>query len=318
MTSMLMLLPGLAAQFVLGFVLIGLFVQSGDGVPFWKPVLTSLIMVVIGTLMGIFLTPYLYQGTIVMQWFMFVLLGKVLCSMPLDKSMMAQFCFFSWMLGLGMVEERFSASDPAEETEAVPEWMVTTRKALLPDSMLLARDAALSAMYDLPEEERPEQEPVVAVQQPNPPSSRPTARPALSQNAGSDRMTGAEFEALFYDTARPASELVPVMGTAEDPTLRLPEHELLLGEVEELTPPTTIDPDTSEEIVQVKNRSTDPDFLPPAFMIGAVSSGKRGKFAMVDGRLLREGAILRTGTSQPRGWKLHLITETDLFWQPLK
>jgi hypothetical protein len=77
----------------------------------------------------------------------------------------------------------------------------------------------------------------------------------------------------------------------------------------------------SEQITrmaEVKNRSTDPRFLPPEFIISAVSIGERGSFAMVDGRLLREGAVLRTGERNPRGWRLFRVTEEQLYWQPLE
>jgi hypothetical protein len=68
----------------------------------------------------------------------------------------------------------------------------------------------------------------------------------------------------------------------------------------------------------VRNRSTDPAFPPPDFHIGAVSIGSGGRFAWVDGELLREGTILRVPGEGVRGWRLYRVDDHELFWQPLK
>nr|MDA3873491.1 hypothetical protein [Kiritimatiellia bacterium] len=72
------------------------------------------------------------------------------------------------------------------------------------------------------------------------------------------------------------------------------------------------------DAVEVRNRSTDRRYPHPQFEIGAVSMGENGRFAIVDGEMLKEGSIVRTNEENPRGWKLHRIGRTELFWQPLK
>ena len=312
MSEILTILPSLAAQFVLGFILIGLFVQSGDKVAFWKPILTSFIMVVAGIIIELYLSKYLYQGTLAMQWMLFVILGHKLCSMPLDKSMMAQFCFFSFMLGIGLFQKPVEPAADAEEVTFVEK----LQPVLLPVRMASARSSALGAMYDVSEDELKPIEIAFTPKQDTPeePEDSSTTSPDTPPVGEPLVMTGSEFEDLFYDTSAPPMELVPLAVSTSNSIFVDPADEQFGNQFEELTPPTTLAPDDSEEIVQEQNRSTDSEFTPPGYIIGAVSFGKKGSFAMVDGRLLREGAILRTGTSEPRGWKLYKITETDLFW----
>jgi hypothetical protein len=90
------------------------------------------------------------------------------------------------------------------------------------------------------------------------------------------------------------------------------------GEPEVLDGDASIGADQLGDIVRVKHRSTDPRYAPPEYIISAISIGDRGSFVIMEGRLLREGAVLRTGGQQPRGWKLFRVSEAELFWQPLE
>jgi hypothetical protein len=79
----------------------------------------------------------------------------------------------------------------------------------------------------------------------------------------------------------------------------------------------TLRDEDAEELVQSQNRSTDPRFPAPAYNIEAVGIGAKGKYAIVDGRFVTEGAIVRTSGGEVRGWKLIRIEKKQLFWQPL-
>jgi len=315
------LLPALATQFLAGWAMLALFQQSADEVHPLRAPATALFCLLAGLGIEVFLSPFLFQGTLVVQWALFVMLGHRVCRVPLGKSMLAQFCFFSLMLGKGLLEERVGGSDlgmeerrllegePSGETDEVPDGRDHLEASLLHHRLLAVRHDVHGLLYDLPGPAAP-----VPTPKPPPPVDPPSEPPGMS---------GAAFEALIYgDAPEPPDPVVESTAFAPDDPASTPPPEIIPVEFPEAPAltgdSTSIHSDQMSEIVEVKNRSTDATYAPPTFEIGAISIGANGRFAMIDGRLLREGAVLRTGAQDPRGWKLYQVTKTELFWQPLK
>jgi hypothetical protein len=334
MSSFQTLLPAVAIQVLVAWGVVSLFVQTSDKVHPLKPFGAALAMTLLNLGVEAGLRPFLFQGTIVMQWALFVLLSHWLCKMPLGKSMLAQFCFFCLMLGAGMVEQNAEGDELEQEEQRLlkatsdqenqtPQpnsaWPEKIEAGILSHRLLEIRQDALAAVYGEPETSSPPDETHEIIVD--------TPAHTATQTGQSVGMTGAEFEKLVFSdfgtsTSAERLQVEPEDSKPEAPTTaeRLPDLNPLEteGPAEVLKGDTGMTSEQSEELTEVKNRSTDRNYAPPAFDIGAVSIGSKGRFAMVDGRLLREGAVLRTGGLDPRGWKLHQVTQTELFWQPLK
>lgn len=71
-------------------------------------------------------------------------------------------------------------------------------------------------------------------------------------------------------------------------------------------------------IVNIRNRSTDPGYDPPSYDVSALSMGVAGRFAIINGEIIKEGTIIRTQLENPRGWRLFKIAKNQVYWQPLK
>lgn len=322
------LLPDLAAQFLLGWAVVWIFSPAGGQVPAWRTLGVACAMSLISLGTEIWLSPYVLQGTLVVQWIVFVLLGFSLGHLSLGKSMLAQLCFFSLVLGAGLMREPAADAASAEEERLlrqdrrdpkateVPEWADSLEQALLVNRLPEIRKDAQQAVYGEKKSPAPDAPPAT-----EPPSTATVEPPDPTEEAEIDPpgMSGSEFEALVYSippeyfpTVEPEEESDPADPPLEVIPVQFPEEGGVIGEF------TSMNANQTQEITEVRNRSTDPAYAAPLYDIGAVSIGENGRFAMVDGRLLRQGAILRTGSMDPRGWKLHRVTTTELFWQPLK
>jgi len=340
MEILVQLWPDLLAQFLMGWILLYTFtpsLSSQSGNSFGKtvciPALFSLGMLILSLLIEFYLSPFLFQGSIVLQWVLFVLLGTRLCGLRLGKSMLAQFCFFSLMLGAGMLSER---TEP-DEKEPQPQGIDLTPHVLT-HRLPAIRNDVLTAVYGTPEDVEPEQAtpedvsltkvhpeegfgepPPSPTEPPVPPEPDPSDIPPPAGNPeevatpASPTPPAATAE---LPAEQPAAAPVPPTPTAPEPLEVFPtEITETPGVVEG---DTSIRADQMSEITEVKNRSSDKRYAPPTYDVTAVSLGSNGRFAMVNGNLLREGAVLRTGGSDPRGWKLLKVTPTEVLWQPLQ
>jgi hypothetical protein len=339
--NLLHLAPGLALQFLLAGVLLWLFIPKTDKIPYLRILLIALVFSLLNLLIEWSLREYLLEGTLVLQWTLFVLLATRFLSIPLPRAALTLFCFFSLMLGAGLLEARLSPAELSEEerlliegfeavkipspsgAETVSPGVLQMRMGILDQRILSAREVALRRLYASTEPEsgpdpQPDtiEVPIVVTEE------EPEIIPPAVQTPST--VTGAEFEALFVRTSSPVE---PVEGPASAD----PETEVTIGNYDIETDLSDPEPVRSRrnqhegfnaeqlaDAVKVRNRSTDRRYAPPRFEIGAVGIGTRGRFAIVDGEMVKEGGIIRTHEDLPRGWKLHRIESSQLFWQPLR
>lgn len=332
------LLPGLVLQIALAAALLWLFTRPSDDVPVTHILLTSLGFSFLNMGIEWALRDYLLEAIVVVQWTFFVLLANHFLSIPLPRAALTLFCFFSLMLGSGLLDARLSQSELSEEerllvegfqavevpeaheSEPLSPWAIQIRNGILDKRLVAARSAALRSLYAKPEPE--------VAEQPNPmPDPTPETASVSPVLSPSSTMTGNQFEALFTRVS-PAD-----FPTEQEIVSETPESsgspDRMVTEKPEPRPTDEVRPDRRNhpggfnaeqlsEVVEVRNRSTDRRFANPQFDVGAVSMGEHGRFAIVDGEMLKEGSIVRTNQESPRGWKLHRIEPTELFWQPLK
>ncbi|MEX2606831.1 MAG: hypothetical protein WD708_05755 [Kiritimatiellia bacterium] len=341
--NLLHLLPGLALQFLLAAALLWLFTRPSDDVPVTHILLSSLGICFLNLLIEWALRDYLLEATVVVQWTFFVLLANHFLSIPLPRAALTLFCFFALMLGAGLLDTRLSPQDlseeerlllegfqaveipnPADSKELSP-WAIRLRQGILDKRLMGARAVTLRSLYPPSDEEAKtdRKTEVATIPDPTPEPAHETGSDPV-EITQSPSMTGKEFEALFAH-----SPSVQSSGKNGDPLETTEIPDLIAGEAEPPEPDDTIRPDRRHhpggfnaeqlaEVVEVRNRSTDRRFAHPQFQVGAVSIGEHGRFAIVDGEMLKEGSIVRTNRETPRGWKLHRIEPGELFWQPLK
>lgn len=341
--NLLHLLPGLLLQVALATALLWLFIRPSDEVPVLHILLTALGFTFLNMAIEWTLRDYLLETTVVVQWTLFVLLANHFLSIPLPRAALTLFCFFALMLGVGLLDARRSPSALSEEEQLLIEgfqavklsesaesedlspWSIQLRNGILDKRLLAARAVARRSLYTVSEKERvvkpdptpdPMPEPI-----PEPIPETAPEPPVISQTPA---ITGKEFEALFdrHAPSDPPTTIQELPGITDLPSQGSVELEASVD-----------DPDTRpdrrhhpggfnaaqlSEAVDVRNRSTDRRYANPQFEVGAVSIGEHGRFAIVDGEMLKEGSVVRTNREDPRGWKLHRVEPTELLWQPLK
>jgi len=339
--------PDVLLQILLAWMCLIIFAPSSsleNSPSFLKTVgcatFTSLCMLGMSLVIEHYLSPIIFQTSLVFQWVFFTLLGHKFCAIPLGKSMLAQFCFFSLMLGSGLLLEDLRPQEPREPAPTTSSsGMIETGARQLETALLTRRltgirreirTVAYGGETDQTDSGTTWDEPPSPTVEP-PPAPQPTATPEAdiaevlsTENPPPQDIIPPEPEAPAVsdptlpvpESTEPVPEPTPPPRVAKEPdpiksTPRFTEPQVLQGEA-------TLGSSQINEMADVKNRSTDKRFTPPDFVVTAVSIGDRGGYVMVDGRLLGQGAVLTTGNTSPRGWKLLRVTEKELFWQPLK
>lgn len=337
--------PDFLLQFLLGVLVLFVFAPSSalehapsKGKLLFLCSITSVVMLLLSLSIEHYVSPLILQSSLVIQWVFFTLLGHRICGIPLGKSMLSQFCYFSMILGVGLLSEHVLPVPSTPSDPPAPEsWMKRVEWALLTNRLPHIRGDVLTALYGKPVSSQPPP----STKPPQPPPPTPTPAPRVVELSENEPPNPTEDPTLPpQEEVREIPPPVPPTPTPE-PTPVPPDNppepseqssqplRIYQGWPEPLPEATNDLPDviTGEERtgldqisdpVNMQNQSTDSRYAPPDYSISAVSMGERGRFVMVDGRLLREGAVLTTGGSEPRGWKLFKVTETVLFWQPLE
>jgi hypothetical protein len=325
-------------QVISGFLCLRIFLPPDVPRRGWPLLLCSVLMIALSLGVETVLDPWIFEGTLIFQWVLFVLLCHRICRLPLLHSMAALVCYFSFMLGLGMLcdpvadpadppdaaaESTEDAFDPEQLLEAglldedsgtrssvgspdpssreVPAWILKLHDRMLHRKLGRAQQRVWSLLYN-----RPDTKPAPS---PTPtPEPLPTATPTPQPGTP---MSDEEFLDLFRPTPTPRpvpTAVAPLPGASPTPQ---GGHVVKPGDV------ATVNSEQLTEIVKLKNRSTDPRFTPPEYEITAIGVGVKGRYAIIRGQMMREGNILRTGTEPVRGWRLIRIQEDELYWQPL-
>ncbi len=329
--SFIYLAPVFLTQILLGVLLLWLFVKERDQVGLGTILLTSLLYTVLNIVIEWFLNDYLLATTLVVQWTFFVLLAQRILSIPLPRASVTLFCYFSLLMGIRMVEVHFTPPELTDDEKLLVEgfeetdseenqeirdtdWVQRLEAGTLAHKTYASRDWLLDFIYPPEKIETPEEDPL-----PVPPDNKVSTPPTASlplENTPlqvSGGMTGAEFEQLFY----PADPVAPPSPAVEPPAESPPETAFAEPRVPDPAN-LSINAQQMSQIVEVKNRSTDPGYSPPDYVISAVGVGSGGRFIIVNGDMLKEGSIIYTQHENPRGWKLYQVTPTLLYWQPLK
>lgn len=71
------------------------------------------------------------------------------------------------------------------------------------------------------------------------------------------------------------------------------------------------------EMARVRNLSTNPQYAPPDFNIGAVGSGRMGVYVIADGNMVRQDGQIPAKTSPPNAWRLVDATQREVLWAPV-
>lgn len=326
--ALLYLAPGLLSQILIAGFLLWLFVNQKDEVgPIWI-LACALSFSTLNLLIEWVLDPYLLTATLVLQWVIFAVICHRVLSMTLARACITLFCFFSIMMGLQMLEVRLNGAEMTEDEKLLVEgferpdedrqspasgveWVRRIETGLISHKTYASKKQLQAMIYKIPVPEPavPANKPAAT---PTPAPPLPTPLPLLqpSQPAPS-KMTGAEFEALFYPKA-PAVESVQAIPTP------LPAPEVLVPELPPGMTSASINAEQMSNIVNIRSRSTDPGYSPPDFLISAVSMGSHGRFAIVNGEMLRQGSVVPSQTTPPRAWRLYRIQQNEVYWQPLK
>lgn len=319
----------MAVQVFLGALLLWLFAPpSEDAGRKGRVPAAVLLLLILNLAVEWFLQDYLREGTLVFQWVLFSLLVHKIVGIPLPRSLLTLFCLFALMLGWGLTTSRLRDREPTEEEQllrqgfgeepveedadaAGPAWRTTLKASLLDQRMLAVRDLTRDLLYG-PSEPAP---PPLKTPPPEPPPS-----PTPEEKAGGEKttaMSGREFEALFAPSSPPPVRPPPPRGTPS-PEPPAPTPRLRPGDAgPRVRHSPAVNSEHMAEIVEIRNRSTDPRYDPPDFSVDAVGIGEKGTYAIVDGDFVGVGSIIRTNDRNPRAWKLVTIEPKELFWQPL-
>lgn len=321
--------PGLLSQLFVAAFLLWLFVNGKDEVGPLRIMLVALTFTAMNLLIEWVLNDYLLAATLALQWTVFVVIAHRYLYIPLGRACVTMFCFFSLMMSFSMFEARFREAEMTEEEKLLVEgfvnqpdqadtrspeldWVERMEAGLIRNKTYAAKKQLQAALYmpaaadwdDLPPVETPPPAPVAELPPPQP--TPPTATVS--------GMTGEAFEAL-------------ILGQNTDPQTEAiipkapPDSQVPQVTVSDFSPELTrasINAQQLSKIVTIRNRSTDPSYEAPDFLISAVSMGSNGRFAIVNGEMLREGSIVPSEVDHPRAWRLYRIGNNQVFWQPLK
>lgn len=327
-----------------GYLILRCFLPPSIQSRGWPPLLCSFLFLFSGIAIEKILGPFLLEGSLVFLFFFCILLADKVAKLPLLNATGALFCHFCLMLGLGLLPEASldSGSNPTEpdtpkeesledslddlleaglmddevpptptpvpepleptRPAVTPTWVTETRELYLHRRLLAARNVLREVLY------RPERSPEDIPPQPTP-ALQATPTPAPTPIPGSE-LTAEEYFALFDPTPTPAP-LVHSTPLPPTPTPLQGENVVNPGDA------VAVNSDQLSNMVQLRNRSTDTQYLPPEFEIDALGIGNNGRYAIVNGTLMREGNIIRVSESTVRGWRLVKILEGELYWQPL-
>lgn len=337
--ALIYLAPGFLIQILMAALLLWLFANEKDEVSLGRILLISLGFTGLNVLIEGSIQDYLLYATLVVQWCLFTLIANRFISIRLPRASLTIFCYFMILLGFQMLETRLSPDDLSEDEKLLLQgfekadedkdqeseqenWVSNLELNMIGARAMQARYQILDILYPPPEPTElpsdPSPEPSVVI------SLTPKASNAISGGPNpSGSMTGKEFEARFFsknegvepETPEPAEVVVAVP---------LPDDTIFITQPEQVREPirpsgrAMITAEEMSEIVDIRSRSTDPSYAAPEYDVSALSIGKGGKFAIVDGEMLREGSIIRTQLENPRGWRLLRIAANEVFWQPLK
>jgi hypothetical protein len=313
-------------------VLLCLFSAKNEKASFARIFVFSLLFVLLNIGIQKFLAPWLHEGSLVFMWVLMVLLANKVAKLPLLFAMTALFCHFSLMLGYGLLPDiHFNKSlspedemllegfdrnpDPTSESEDAttdsPSWENDIRDLLLHQTLVNANTTLREVIY-------PTKTTGIAAATPTPPPPLFIEAPEPTVQPVPPPMTQAEFLAHFDDNSTANVDPIPTPTPLPQPPRATPEPGEITGEnVVKVEDAVTVNSNQLNQMVQIRNHSTDKRFLPPEFKIGAVGMGSNGKYAIIDQRFVKEGMIIRVTDEQTRGWRLVRIEQTELFWQPL-
>ncbi|MGA0368138.1 MAG: hypothetical protein ACO3N7_01655 [Kiritimatiellia bacterium] len=333
MDALTLLLPTFITQILMGVLLLWLFVMAQDEIDLDRILLTSLLYTLLNVLIEWFLKDYLLATTLVFQWTIFVLLANRICAIPLPRASITLFCFFSLLMGGRMLEAHFFPEEISEEEKLlmegfhtprespgaeVPElsWVQRIREGSIASKTYVSKKIVVDLIYGGETENEDPLSPPPAT--PTPLSVKVEPSP-LPPSTGT--LSGKEFEALFYplEYSSESEQSPPPAVPTPLPAALLPPPRY--ADTNSLPPPSgpaSINAEQLTQIVEIRNHSTDPAYAAPDFQISAVSMGSNGRFAIVDGDMLREGSIIHTQLDTPRAWMLYRIEPTKVFWRPLK
>gem|GEM_PF-6155347 len=299
----------------------------------------SCLYLLMGIVVETILNEWIREGTLVFLFFFFILLANRLCKLPLLHAWCAMFCHFSLMLGYGTLgfapgeiqtEQALTVDQPEEnldrflevgilrETPPTPtpvaektgdhseqesDVLRSLRSRMLHRKLDRSRELLLEILY--PGDPGGQTPHLMATPVPTSAPARPTPVPG-------SRMEKEEFFLLFSPTPTPSPEQIPT----PQPLLPTPTPNQGATVVDPVDA-VAVNSDQLNNMVKLRNRSTDANYLPPRFEIDALGIGANGRYAIVNGVLMREGNIIRIETGTVRGWRLVKIKENDLFWQPL-
>ncbi|MDF3130455.1 hypothetical protein P0Y35_14710 [Kiritimatiellaeota bacterium B1221] len=327
--AILYLAPVFLTQILLGVLLLWLFVKERDQVGLGTILLTSLLYTALNIVIEWFLHDFLLATTLVVQWTFFVLLAQRILSIPLPRASVTLFCYFSLLMGVHMAQVHFTPPELTEDEKLLVEgfeetgseagqealekdWVQRLQSGSLAHKTYASKDWVLDFIYPSEKNEIPEEDPLpilpeaIAKTPPRTAAPENTALPVAG-------MTGQEFEKLFFPEL-PADPASPESIAAAPLTTEIAFVNPPLPEPANLS----INARQMSQIVEVKNRSTDPGYPAPDYSISAVGVGAGGRFIIVNGDMLKEGSIIYTQHENPRGWKLYKVKPTLLYWQPLK
>jgi hypothetical protein len=322
--ALLYLAPGLLSQILIAGFLLWLFVNKRDDVGTLRIVAASLGFTALNLLIEWFLNDYLLIATLVLQWAVFALIANRFLSMPLARACITLFCFFSLMMSLSMLEAHFNGTEMTEDEKLLLEgferpdggsqspapdedWVQRIEAGLISQKTYAAKKQLQAMMYKTPEADS-----VALLPAPqSTPTPLPGPAPLVPAQTTVSKMTGAEFEKLFFQEDPPA-EITQVPPTPD------PTPDVFVSDLSPGFSNASINAQQMSNIVNIRSRSTDPGYSPPEFLISAVSMGSQGQFAIVNGKMLRQGNVVPSESSPPRAWRLYRIQKNEVYWQPLK
>ena len=328
--TLLFLMPTFLTQILAGVLLLWLFVRSQDEIGLERILLTSVLYCVLNIVIEWFLQDYLLAATLVLQWALFVLLANRICAIRLPRACITLFCYFSLLMGGSMLEARFVPKERSEEEKLLMEGFEESEDAAdhgeheLSWARRLKEDSIASKTYAFKQRVvdllyHPDEEAMA----PPPPLPTPTPQPLAQIQAQETPPPPPpnEIESEAPSAPQENSEEPPPVVQAPTPTPTVePVADVVYPEED---PPrvsnnNSISGEQMNDIVEIKNRSTDPSYDAPSYKISAISMGSGGRYAIVDGDMLREGSIIHTQLETPRGWLLYRIEPNQIFWRPLK
>ena len=293
-----------------------------------------------------FLSTYLREGTLIFQWVLFVLLAHKFARLPMGLAMLAMFCHFALMLGVGIAPEMIpdeaetsesggevdvdellgedldlgedEAESPAAESDAPPPaWATRTADLLLSARMASAASLAREKMYGHDRGPSPAPAPAPDPTSTTPPLPVPTPTPTPTRDASYRPMSEAEFFQLFATDVALRPTPIPAPDGESGPPAHPPPTLEPTPSIVDVLDPRNPDEPPEPDWGRPTNVSTDPRYNAPGFNIDAIGIGASGAHAIVNGRVVSKGSIIRTEGGTVRGWRLIQIERNTLRWQPL-